>query len=87
MRLLFTKFFDRDYKTLPSIVQRQCDKQLIALLEDPHHPSLRTSKIRGFEDIWEGRINKDYRLTFQISKDVYLLRRVGRHDEVLKKPY
>jgi len=56
-------------------------------LKDPHHPSLRTSKIRGFEDIWEGRINKDYRLTFQISKDVYLLRRVGRHDEVLKKPY
>jgi len=86
MKLLLTKFFDRDYKNLPKVIQEQCKKQLIVLLKDPHYPSLRTSKIQGFEDIWEGRISKDYRFTFQIVGDVYILRRVGRHDEVLKKP-
>lgn len=86
MELLFTKFFDRDYKDLPRAVQGRCDKQLIALLKDPHHPSLRTSKIQGLKDIWEGRISKGYRFTFQIIGDIYFLRRVGRHDDVLRRP-
>ena len=35
--------------------------------------------------IWEARVTKGYRLTFEIVDDVYLLRRVGTHD-ILKKP-
>lgn len=86
MRLFLTKFFDRDYEKLPRIIQEQCDKQLLTLLKNPHHPSLRTSKVQGLKDIWEGRITKEYRFTFQIIKDIYLIRRVGKHNEILKKP-
>ena len=86
MRLLITKCFDGDYKNLPRAIQEQCDKQLIALLKNPRHPSLQTSKIHGIESIWEGRVSKDYRFSFQIAKDIYILRRVGKHDEVLRRP-
>lgn len=86
MRLFLTKSFERDYKKLPRLIQKQCDKQLLALLKNPHSSSLRTSKIQGFEKIWEGRITKEYRFTFQMIKDIYLVRRVGKHDHVLKKP-
>ena len=32
------------------------------------------------QDIWEGRITKGYRFTFQVRQDTYLLRRIGTHD-------
>lgn len=86
MRLLLTKFFDRDYKKLPKEIQEQCDKQMITLLKNPHHPSLQTNKIQGFNNIWEGRITKSIRFSFQIIKDIYIIRRIGKHDEVLDKP-
>ena len=86
MKLLLTKVFDRDYHRLSKSIQEQCDKQFITLLKNPRHPSLRTSQIQGFGNIWEGRISKDYRFTFQIARDIYLIRRVSKHDEILKKP-
>lgn len=36
-------------------------------------------------DIWEGRVSRDYRFTFQIIGDIYLMRRIGTHD-VLRRP-
>jgi hypothetical protein len=30
--------------------------------------------------VWEARITQGYRFTFQIERDVYVLRRVGKHD-------
>jgi len=86
MRLFLTKSFDRDYEKLPRIIQKQCDQKLLILLKNSRYPSLRTSKIQGFKNIWEGRITKRYRFTFQIVKDVYLIRRAGKHNEILKKP-
>jgi len=42
--------------------------------------------MEGYEDIWEARVTRGYRLTFQIRTDVYILRRVGPHEEALRKP-
>jgi len=39
----------------------------------------------GHRDLWDGRITKDYRFTFQIIGDTYILRRIGKHD-ILKTP-
>ncbi len=36
--------------------------------------------MEGTHDIWEGRITKGYRFTFQVHQDSYLLRRIGTHD-------
>jgi mRNA-degrading endonuclease RelE of RelBE toxin-antitoxin system len=85
MKIQTTRPFEKDYNALPETVKERADKQFFLLLENPDHPSLRLKKIKGHPSIWEGRITKSYRFTFQISGDVYLLRRIGTHD-ILKTP-
>ena len=85
MKIQTTRPFDEDYSALPESIKERVDKQLIILIENPHHPSLRLKKIKGHPNIWEGRITKSYRFTFQISGEIYLLLRIGTHG-VLKTP-
>ncbi len=85
MKVQTTSPFDKDYQSLPEAVQVQAEKQFTIFLENPRHPSLRIKKIKGHPYIWEGRITKDYRFTFQISGDIYILRRIGTHD-ILRTP-
>jgi mRNA interferase RelE/StbE len=85
MKVSFTKPFIRDYQGLPKIIQQQVNEQIERLLDNPKHPSLRTKKMEGRRSVWEVRITGGYRLTLQIDGDIYLLRRVGKHD-MLKNP-
>lgn len=85
MILRFIKSFERDYRKLPAAAQKQLDKQLPRLLENPRHPSLRIKKMEGHPKIWEGRISKHWRFTFEISGNTFVIRRAGTHD-ILKKP-
>ncbi len=85
MKLLFTERFRRDYGHLPSNLQDQVDEKLDLLLKNSRHPSLQVKKMQGTAGIWELRVNQGYRLTFQIEKGCYLLRKVGTHD-ILRKP-
>ena len=85
MRIQTTRPFDEDYSDLPESIKERADKQFVILIENPHHPSLRLKKIKGHPNIWEGRVTKSYRFTFQISGEIYLLRRIGTHD-LLKTP-
>jgi len=87
MKFLPTEHFTKCYENLSPAIRAQVDKQLSLLLENPKHPSLRIKKIQGITGkIFEGRISRDYRFTFQIETDTYLLRRVGPHNQALKKP-
>ena len=85
MRIQTTRPFDGDYSALPESIKERADKQFIILVENPHHPSLRLKKIKGHPNIWEGRVTKSYRFTFQISREIYLLRRIGTY-AILKTP-
>jgi mRNA-degrading endonuclease RelE of RelBE toxin-antitoxin system len=85
MKIQTARPFERDYNALPKLIKDQADKQFALLLENPHHPSLRVKKIKGHPNIFEGRVTKSYRFTFQISGEIYMLRRIGTHD-VLKTP-
>jgi len=85
MEIRTTKSFDRDWRTLPPGVKRRARKKFDLLLKDPRHPSLGLKKMKGYQEIWEGRITRDYRFTFQITGQGYLLRRIGSHD-ILRKP-
>jgi mRNA-degrading endonuclease RelE of RelBE toxin-antitoxin system len=79
------KSFDRDYVKLPKNIQALAEKQLALLLENPRHPSLQVKKIKGYKDLWEGRITIHYRFTFKIVGETYLLRRIGTH-KIYKSP-
>ncbi|MGD0886338.1 MAG: type II toxin-antitoxin system RelE/ParE family toxin [Thermodesulfovibrionales bacterium] len=85
MKVSFTKPFKRDYHDLPESIQKQIDEQIVRLLDNPKHPSLRIKKMEGHQAIWEARITGGYRITFQINGDTYLLRSSGTH-AILKKP-
>lgn len=55
------------------------------LLSDPQHPSLNIKKMNDPRSVWECRITKSYRFTFQIKNDSYILRTIGTHD-ILQNP-
>ncbi len=83
LRILST--FKKDYKKLPSEIKDKVDKQLEFLLSNPAHPSLNLHPIRGTKGIWEGYIDYQYRFTFEIEGDFFVLRKVGTHD-IIKNP-
>ncbi len=85
MKLRFTKPFIKRYQKLPQKIQEITNKQLGLLLSNPQHPSLNIKKMNDPRDIWEGRVTQNYRFTFQIEDDIYILRKVGAHD-MLKNP-
>ncbi len=85
MKLYPTEQFVKCYEDLAQNVQKQTDKQLELLLTNFRHPSLRTKKIRGTDNIWEARVTREYRFTFQIEGELYILRKVGTH-RILKRP-
>lgn len=86
MKISHTKNSRRDFQKLPSEIQKIAEKQLKLFANNPFHPSLEVKKVQGLKGIWEGRITKRIRFTFHISGDVYLVRRIGKHNEVLKRP-
>ena len=85
MTLVRTERFKKEFTRLPASLKKRAEKQLALLLQNPAHPSLRVEKMRGYPDIWEGRIAEAYRFTFQITGTAYTLRRIGTHD-ILNRP-
>jgi len=86
MKVVASLRFKKTYQKLPISVQEQVDKKLLLLEENPGHPSLRVKKIVGAPDIWEASITMKYRITFQISEGVIILRVIGEHDKALRNP-
>lgn len=85
MEVRLTKSFTKDYRRLPKRLQVLVDNKLFLLLENSRHPSLGIKKMAGFDYIWEAKVTKGYRFTFQIEEQTYLIRRVGPHD-ILRSP-
>jgi len=85
MEILYTAKLKKQYKKLPQPIKKAAKKQLGRLLSSPDHPSLNIKKMQDPREIWEGRISRSYRFTFQKTEDTYVLRAIGTHD-VLNKP-
>jgi mRNA interferase RelE/StbE len=86
-KIRFTRRFLKTFARLPATVQEKIKKQIALLAENPRHPSLQTKPIQGVPGIYEARVDRDYRLTYERdADDTLVLRVVGKHDETLKKP-
>lgn len=85
MLLTYTEPFKRSYEKLPKIIQKKADKILLLLGQDLMYPSIRAKKIQGAGDIWEGRIDRFHRFTFEINGDEIILRSIGSHDITKKR--
>ncbi|MBI3601846.1 MAG: type II toxin-antitoxin system mRNA interferase toxin, RelE/StbE family [Candidatus Omnitrophica bacterium] len=80
-----SKQFLKLYQKLPSEVQTQAKKSLALLRDNPFHPSLEHKKMTGYKDVWELRVNINYRITYQKIGDTAFLRKIGTHD-LLQNP-
>jgi mRNA interferase RelE/StbE len=73
MQLLRSIHFERTYAKAPHQVKRTFDKQSLLLVQNLHHPSLRAKKYDESQDLWQARVNKDWRFYFLIRDDVYYI--------------
>ena len=79
MRIELTRRADKDYGNLPQRLRRQVDKQFDFLRENMRHPSLDAKKYGGTDDLWQGRVNRDYRFYFRIIDDAYRILMIIPH--------
>jgi len=69
----------RAFVGAPRVVQQAFLKQAAFLKLNLHHPSLRAKKYGGAQDLWQARINRDWRFYFRIAGDVYLILNIIPH--------
>jgi len=86
MKIYYSEQFRANIQTLSIEVKKVLKKKLEIMVENPKHPSLRTKKIQGQENIFEASINMNIRITWQYTDDGILLRNIGEHNKTLKNP-
>ena len=67
------------YTEAPLAIQKAFDKQVQLLVENLRHPSLRAKKYSEAEDIWQARVNQDWRFYFTIQGDTVIIRDIIPH--------
>lgn len=79
MKLQRTSHFTRAYSKAPEEIQATFGKQVLLLMQNLRHPSLRAKKYDEGKDRWQARVNKDWRFYFTIQDDTYILQDIMRH--------
>ena len=79
MKHVFSTHFARQIKKLPKVIKEKFYKQLVYLLTDIRHPSLRCKKYGGTDGIWQARVDDNFRFYFQINGDIYLILDIIKH--------
>ncbi len=83
-KLKYTKTFEKHLKSLSRAERTAVANKLKLLIKDPFYPSLRTKKVRGFDDVFEMSVNMNIRILWRYENGVIiLLLEVGHHKEVL----
>jgi hypothetical protein len=93
MKFRKSRRFQKSFGQLPSGIQEKARKAFSLFKQQSHYPfhsSLVIKKIRGTENIWEGRVDLFYRFTFEIltenNETIYFFRNIGPHDITSKDP-
>ena len=74
-----TRRSEKDYRAAPLAIQRAFDKQVRLLAERLTHPSLHARKYDEAADLWQARVNRDWRFYFLIQNDTYLIVTIIAH--------
>lgn len=79
MKAVFTEPFLENFKKMPDIIKRKFEKQLDFLLQDIRYSSLRAKKYDESRNIWQARVDENYRFYFQIKSDTYWMLNIKKH--------
>jgi mRNA-degrading endonuclease RelE of RelBE toxin-antitoxin system len=63
----------------PAEVRKAFFKQVKFLEQDLRHPSLKAKKYNEAEDLWQARVNRDWRFYFNIVGETYIIRDIIPH--------
>lgn len=85
MHLEATQTFIKLYQAVPDEIKIRAKKALNLPQENPTHPSLGHKKMGGQRDLYELRVSKNYRITYQKVKGIAYLRKIGTHN-ILNTP-
>ena len=86
MKIIRTARFKKAWKELTEEDKDIGRKALRNLATDLRYPALKVKKMQGVEHIWEARVSRSLRMTFEIEGDRIVLRNIGRHHETLERP-
>jgi mRNA interferase RelE/StbE len=86
VRIARTEGFKKAWRQLTEEQMTLARKAIENLIVDISYPGLRAKKMKGIEYIWEARVSRSIRMTFQIEDDKIILRNIGQHDETLGRP-
>lgn len=78
--------FKENYFKLNDEIKKKVKSKLRLMSENTMHPSLRTKRVQGTDNIFEASITMSIRMTWQYVEGNILLRNIGEHDETLKNP-
>ena len=79
MQVRLTETAMSQYKSLTQSLQKKVDKQFEHLVLNIRHPSLHAKKYKGNDDLWQARIDKDWRFYFYIIAPNYIIVSVIKH--------
>ena len=79
MKISYSPKFKELLKELPYDVQQKLYKQAGFLKNDIRHPSLRSKKYGGREDLWQARVDRNVRFYFEIQNDTITLLSIKKH--------
>jgi mRNA-degrading endonuclease RelE of RelBE toxin-antitoxin system len=69
----------RALEELPVSIRKAFFKQVTFLVNNLHHPSLHAKKYDESRELWQARVNDDWRSYFHIVRDTYLVRDIIPH--------
>lgn len=85
LTIQFSSAADKSYKDLPRHIKNKADRQFKRILLDFKYPSLRVKKMKGYQGIFEARIDRNYRFAFSLHGVIIYIHTLGLHDEGLGK--
>lgn len=79
MKLRYTERFRKSYESAPVSIRKAFDKQVMFLVKDIRHPSLRAKKYDEVQDRWQARVTRDWRFYFHIEDNRYIVLDIIKH--------
>ena len=86
MRYVRTERFRKAAAKLPRDIQEKAAKAFLLFRDNLRHPSLGVKRIQGLPDVWEGRIDVNYRFTFHYEADTCVFCNIGPHAIIEDEP-
>lgn len=80
-KLSYSNRFKKHYQALENFEKNNVKNKLRLLTQNPMHPSLRTKKIKGTDNLMESSINMSIRVIWYYEdNEIIFLIDVGHHD-------